>query len=121
VRYSLHKTKKRCDVSCFDLDGMIDNLRMEFFARVICGIALIGGPFGLMEGIWSDPFLRGFVRKFDGSLWIWVFFFFYYTVLFLWWLRGFIRASKKLECSLTTRLNVEHEMEASEKSSSPER
>jgi len=59
-------------------------------------------------------------QEVEGSLWMWTCLFLYYALLFLWWLRGFIRVSKKLECSLKARLNGEPETEGLEKSSFPE-
>jgi|GEM_PF-5184702 len=42
---------------------MIVNRRMKLFFKVVCWFALIGLPFGLMEGIWADPSTRGVAKR----------------------------------------------------------
>ncbi len=60
---------------------------MNVALKSVAILGLIGLPFGLIEGMWSEPSMRGFARKFDGSVTMWILFVVYYLILVTIWIR----------------------------------
>jgi hypothetical protein len=44
-------------------------------------LIFIGLPFGILEGMWSEPSLREFARSFDGSRSMWILLCIYYGIV----------------------------------------
>jgi carbon starvation protein CstA len=59
---------------------------MKEVFNVIAVIGLVFLPFGILEGMWSEPSLRGIARSFDGSRTMWIIFGSYYLILVVYFL-----------------------------------
>lgn len=54
---------------------------MNVVVKAIGVLAILGLPFGIVEGLWSEPSLREFARSFDGSRSMWISFCIYYGIV----------------------------------------
>ena len=68
---------------------------MNIALKIVGILGIIGLPFGLIEGMWSEPSMRDFARKFDGSVAMWASFVVYYSVLAMIWLRKLSRDANR--------------------------
>ena len=59
---------------------------MNIALKTVGILGIVGLPFGLIEGMWSEPSMRSFARKFDGSPAMWASFVVYYSIFVFIWL-----------------------------------
>jgi hypothetical protein len=52
-------------------------------SKVISMVIILALPFGILEGMWSEPSLRGIARSLNGSKTMWIIFGVYYVILVL--------------------------------------
>ena len=50
--------------------------------KLIGILVVLGLPFGILEGMWSEPSLRNFARSLNGSKSMWISFGIYYAIVF---------------------------------------
>ena len=60
---------------------IVHSLFYNLFVNVVGVLAILGLPFGVIEGMWAEPSLREFARSFDGSRSMWISLFVYYGVV----------------------------------------
>jgi hypothetical protein len=52
-------------------------------AKAIGMLVILGLPFAIIEGMWSEPTLRDFARSFNGSKSMWISLGIYYGIVLL--------------------------------------